>query len=118
MKPSSKPSSGSPLQTFRLLKKPTKTDRINEKRKKEIKDDWPKVRDERKRELAYVDGTWTCVYCRNRIWTWDECVIAHIQPKGRRPDLRLEKDNLFPSHAKCNITSDPNYSPHRHGHSK
>jgi len=95
-----------------MFPKPLKKDRPGMKRRRNIENEWERIRDERKIELEQ-DGRWICFYCGLPIWTWGECVIAHIQPKGRRPDLKLEKENLQCSHAHCNLTSDPHYNPHR-----
>ena len=97
-----------------LFPKPTKRKRPGEIRRRAIENSWPKIRDKRKRDTREEDGTWTCVYCKNRIWTSEECVMAHVIPKGRRPDLKLEPENLWPSHAQCNVTSSPSYKPYRH----
>lgn len=93
------------------MPKPTRSGRPNLKRRREIARLWPIIRDQRKREMQNADGSWTCVYCKKPIWSWAECVPAHIQPKGRRPDLKLDPENVYPSHASCNTTSDPNYCP-------
>jgi 5-methylcytosine-specific restriction endonuclease McrA len=98
-----------------LFPKPKKCDRLGIIRRKQIAADWPHLRDERKRELQLPDGSWTCFYCNNPIWTWEETVIAHIEPKGREPAKKLDKSNLVPSHMDCNLTSSKHYRTERNG---
>ena len=92
-----------------LFPKPTKKDRPGERRRRAIANDWDRIRDERKRELQDQDGTWVCFYCDGIIYSWEECVMAHLEPKGREPAKKLCKKNLVPSHADCNMTNSKHY---------
>ena len=93
------------------IPKPTKASRPGEIRRRFIEREWERVRDERRRELQDKDGHWTCFYCGELIYNENECVMAHIEPKGRQPAKKLLKENLAPSHAQCNVTDSPHYRP-------
>ncbi len=85
------------------IPKPKKKERPGEIRKRHLKREWERARDQFKRNLQNTNGTWTCEHCWGVIPTWEEAIVHHKKTKGSRPDLRLERDNFAILHHHCHL---------------